>query len=311
MVSCLTVIGKVKLSHIVIQYYHFILFITLVGTMNNRKWQDKLELGSLCHEQFVDIVSIPEIARLGIQLSGISTMIDTFHLQRVNPDNHTVIYTLAGQGLLTTPNGEFYAQKNSLITVAARSPFSIQVQVSPWKIVWFNLNNIPHWQTLNNRPPLQTFSFRAMAIYHMLGLIFHESNKARRINWLSQLEVYLNESLNKGIKAAPEQDRLEHIFDKVNSQLQVSWTIEHLSAMAYYSAAHLHRLCQQRFGRSPIQQLIFLRMERAKYLLIYTNLSIAQIAEQVGYQEVSNFSKRFKKSLGTPPADFRKGCLPK
>jgi AraC-like DNA-binding protein len=274
--------------------------------MNNRKWQDKLELGSLCHEQFVDILSFPEIARLGIQLSGISTMVDTFHLQRVDPDNHTVIYTLAGQGLLTTPDGEFCAQKNSMITVAARSPFSIQVQVSPWKIVWFNLNNIPQWQTLYNRPLLQTFSFRAMAIYHLLGLIFHETNKTLLINWLSQLEIYLNESLNKDIRATPEQDRLEHIFDKVNSQLHVAWTIERLSALTYYSAAHLHRLSQQRFGRSPIQQVIFLRMARAKYLLIYTNLSITQIAEQVGYQEVSNFSKRFKKSLGTPPATFRK-----
>jgi AraC-like DNA-binding protein len=276
--------------------------------MNNRKWQDKLELGPFCHEQFVDIVSAPEIARLGIQLSGISTMIDTFHLQRVDPDNHTVIYTLAGQGLLTTPNGEFYTQKNSMITIAAHSPFSIQLQVSPWKIVWFNLNTISHWQALYKRPPMQNFCFRAMAIYHLLGLVFHEKHKTPRTNWLNQLDIYLNESFNKDIRATPEQDRLDHIFHKVNSQLQMAWTIERLSAQAHYSAAHLHRLCQQRFGRSPIQQVIFLRMERAKYLLIYTNLSIAQIAEQVGYQEVSNFSKRFKKSLGSSPAAFRKAA---
>jgi AraC-like DNA-binding protein len=279
--------------------------------MNNRRWQDKLELGSLCHEQFVDIESLPEMARLGIQLSGISTMVDTFHLQRVDPNNHTVIYTLEGQGRLTTPDGEFCAQKNSMITVAAHSPFSIQVQVSPWKIVWFNLNDIPHWQTLYHRTPLQTFSFQAMPIYHLLGLIFHEKNKMLSVNWFSQLEIYLNESLNKGIRATPEHDRLEHLFRKVNSQLQMAWTIERLSALAYYSSAHLHRLCQQRFGRSPIQQVIFLRMARAKYLLIYTNLSIAQIAEQVGYQEVSNFSKRFKKSLGTSPANFRKAIAHK
>jgi AraC-like DNA-binding protein len=274
--------------------------------MNKRKWQDKLELGPLCHEQFVDIASVPEIAKLGIQLSGISTMIDIFHLQRVNPDNHTVIYTLSGEGLLTTKDGEFHAQKNSMITVPAGSPFSIQVQDSPWKIVWFNLNNIPRWQTLFNRPPLQSFSFRAMSIYHIEGLIFHETDKTLRVNWLSQLEMYLNESLNNGIRTTPEQDRLTYIFHKVNSQLQAAWTIERLSELAYYSAAHLHRLCQQRYGRSPIQQVIFLRMARAKYLLTYTNLSITQIAEQVGFQEVSNFSKRFKKSLGTPPANFRK-----
>ncbi|PKG92948.1 AraC family transcriptional regulator [Paraglaciecola sp. MB-3u-78] len=277
--------------------------------MDNKKWQDKLELGPLCHEQFVDIDSLPEIARLGIQLSGISTMVDTFHLQRSDPDNHTVIYTLAGQGLLKTPEGEFYAQKNSMITIPARSPFSIQVQTSPWKIVWFNLNNITRWQSLYNRQPLQPFNYRAMVIFHLLGLIFHEKNKSLSETWLKQLEIYLDESLNKGVTATREQDRLEDLFHTVNSQLHVNWTIKRLSDMACYSAAHMHRLCQQRFARSPIQQVIFLRMARAKYLLIYTNLSISQIAEQVGYPELSNFSKRFKKSIGISPATFRKSVL--
>jgi AraC-like DNA-binding protein len=277
--------------------------------MDNRKWQDKLELGPLCHEQFVDIDSLPAIAKLGIQLSGISTMVDTFHLERSDPDNHTVIYTLAGQGLLKTPDGEFFAKKNSMITVAARSPFSIQVQTSPWKIVWFNLNNIARWKSLYNRQPLRPFSYRAMAIFHLLGLIFHEKNRPLSETWLKQLEIYLDESLNKGVRTTREQDRLEDLFHTVNSRLQVTWTIERLSDMACYSKAHMHRLCQQRFARSPIQQVIFLRMARAKYLLIYTNLSISQIAEQVGYPELSNFSKRFKKSLGISPATFRKSVL--
>jgi AraC-like DNA-binding protein len=248
---------------------------------------------------------VPEIASLGIKMSGVSTMIGSFCLERINPNNYTLLFTIEGTGQLTTSNDTSIIEKNSLTTLPAGAPFQIMLNSPYWKIAWFNLNDIPHWRTLCEVQPVNKLSQRCESVYHALSLIYHEPNKLLRAGCLSQLSQYLTDSLAASIPSNQDQHRLNVMFQYVEQQMQVPWNIEQLCALVCYSASHLHRLCQTRFGRSPMQQVIFLRIERAKYLLRYSDLSIAQIAEYLGYQEVSNFSKRFKKSVGQAPTHYR------
>jgi two-component system response regulator YesN len=49
-----------------------------------------------------------------------------------------------------------------------------------------------------------------------------------------------------------------------------------------------------------------IRLEDAKKLLKTTSLNIAEIARQVGYNDVRYFSKLFIKSVGIKPVEYRK-----
>jgi AraC-like DNA-binding protein len=122
-------------------------------------------------------------------------------------------------------------------------------------------------------------------------------------------QQYLNQMMGKNTPAQNEQTvplrRLSTLFDDIQQQLHAPWTVEVMSAKVYYSPPHLHRLCQKYFGQSPMQRLIFLRMERAKHLLTDTYWPLIQVANTVGYQDVSNFSTRFKKSVGLAPSRYR------
>jgi len=62
----------------------------------------------------------------------------------------------------------------------------------------------------------------------------------------------------------------------------------------------------QRVGQTPMQYLTFWRMQRARELLAATRLSIAAIAERVGYQSEAAFNKAFKKAVGTGPGAYRR-----
>lgn len=59
-------------------------------------------------------------------------------------------------------------------------------------------------------------------------------------------------------------------------------------------------------GETFINYLTSLRIEKAKDLLMTTNFRIYEIAEMVGYRNVENFNRVFKKNIGTSPAQFRK-----
>ena len=48
-----------------------------------------------------------------------------------------------------------------------------------------------------------------------------------------------------------------------------------------------------------------LRMEQAKRLLQSTQLTIREIVKEVGYTDVSNFMRKFKKNEGITPTQYR------
>ena len=48
------------------------------------------------------------------------------------------------------------------------------------------------------------------------------------------------------------------------------------------------------------------RLKRAKNLLRGTNMSVENIAAEVGYENVENFNRLFKKTLGKTPLQYRK-----
>ena len=58
--------------------------------------------------------------------------------------------------------------------------------------------------------------------------------------------------------------------------------------------------------RSVYEEVLRLRMNHACTLLIETNLSIAQIAEALNYEEIKYFSRGFSKVIGTSPSAYRK-----
>ncbi len=63
-------------------------------------------------------------------------------------------------------------------------------------------------------------------------------------------------------------------------------------------------------GISPEKYIGELRCRHAEQLLRFTNKSIPEIAEELGYVDRYHFSKRFKNYGGVSPAEFRKHLVP-
>lgn len=71
------------------------------------------------------------------------------------------------------------------------------------------------------------------------------------------------------------------------------------------SAPYLTTLFTQETGRSLNDCIIERRVEEAKRLLEYTELSVSEVGERVGYPEPTHFSRLFRKRDGRSPTAFR------
>jgi len=68
---------------------------------------------------------------------------------------------------------------------------------------------------------------------------------------------------------------------------------------------------REHLGRSPNQEIQRVRLLRARRLLELTNISISQVAEAVGFAEVSGLTHFFERLTSYTPRDYRawaRGC---
>lgn len=72
------------------------------------------------------------------------------------------------------------------------------------------------------------------------------------------------------------------------------------------SLPYLSQYFKSHVGKTLLDYVTDLKIEKAQELLRGTNLSVKEIAEQVGYYNVNSFSRRFKQITGMAPGEYRK-----
>lgn len=84
-------------------------------------------------------------------------------------------------------------------------------------------------------------------------------------------------------------------------------TVEEIAHLVGIERSHFSKMYRKVYGIAPIDFLLQLRMQEAQLLLQHTSYKIAEIAQAVGYQDISSFSKAFKKRVGISPHAYREG----
>lgn len=87
-----------------------------------------------------------------------------------------------------------------------------------------------------------------------------------------------------------------------NKDLDINLICEHLNI----SASYFSKIFKNETNGTFIDYLTKIRMEKAKELLINTDLKVYEISEKIGYEDPHYFSYNFKKKVGLKPTKFRK-----
>lgn len=125
----------------------------------------------------------------------------------------------------------------------------------------------------------------------------HSDNNAPLIGNISQ-------SLGGGL-AACKGVNAEQLSAYIDKNIENIATLDDLSDHMHINKSTLTDIFKKIFGMTPMRYVIHRRMEKAKELLLYSDLSISEISEKLGFSSIYYFSKAFKEREGLSPLSFR------
>ena len=108
-----------------------------------------------------------------------------------------------------------------------------------------------------------------------------------------------------GLAYSQRRAVLEHIEEHLAEEISLAT----LASVAQLSPYHFLRAFKELFGVPPHRYHAQQRIERAKTLLADHNLSLLQIAIELGFAEASSFSLAFRKIARLPPSAYRRRLL--
>ena len=166
------------------------------------------------------------------------------------------------------------------------TPIFIKMPLNSYKGLISRLTELDGYKTLS---PTLTSALLHSIISYLLG-------------------IYLENAHTTGKHASPPWF-LEFIR-KIQKPEYFSKKIEDLVSYSNYTHAHFLLLFKQQTGQTLISYITDLRMNYAAQLLLSTDISVIQIANEVGYDNHSFFSQKFRKRFGVTPVEYRKRNTP-
>lgn len=100
--------------------------------------------------------------------------------------------------------------------------------------------------------------------------------------------------------------RLVVIRDGLRGDPAAAPRVDELARRAGLSRFHFQRRYKEAFGRTPLEDITQLRIERAKLLLAGDHASVTDVCFEVGYSSLGSFSTLFAERAGCPPSAWRR-----
>lgn len=100
--------------------------------------------------------------------------------------------------------------------------------------------------------------------------------------------------------------RMNAVVDHINRHYAEPIGLADLAKVASLSISQFERRFRIVFEQTPSRFLIRYRLTRASHILMHSDNTVSQIAQDVGFYDHSHFTREFQKLFGMAPGRYRK-----
>jgi len=100
-------------------------------------------------------------------------------------------------------------------------------------------------------------------------------------------------------------EAITYMQENIHNPISLAEIANHVA----YSPYHFSRMFKKQIGISPLYYVSSLRLQKAKEMLLKTNLTVRDIGLEIGQQSLGTFTTRFTERVGQSPAQFRNSIM--
>lgn len=115
-------------------------------------------------------------------------------------------------------------------------------------------------------------------------------------------------ALRKSHIDTKSESRINTVCRRIYENITTPPSIAELAEDCYLSVGRFTHLFKEATGKSYTGYISFIRIEKAKEALAFTDIPISEIALSLGYEDQNYFSRCFRKIEGCSPSKYRKSA---
>jgi two-component system response regulator YesN len=122
-------------------------------------------------------------------------------------------------------------------------------------------------------------------------------------NWI---HYFIDKAVDYTEEIAKSQSVIGKAKEYINANLKNEITREDIANHVFLNPDYLTRVFKKSTGLSIVEYVTEIRIKKSLALLNSSNLPISAVASEVGYDNLTYFSKLFKKAVGSTPSEYRR-----
>ncbi len=103
----------------------------------------------------------------------------------------------------------------------------------------------------------------------------------------------------------PQYEKLCSLRRSIRKNPAFPWKISEIADSLYLSKSYLQKIYKTFFNKSIIEEMIEFRIEKAKSLLLETQITVTEISRICGYSSYNYFVRQFRAIVGCTPQEYR------
>lgn len=238
---------------------------------------------------------------------GITNPSPNYHIRRANSGICLFEYVLEGEGEVKIDGvwrrvgaGDFYIMSSGIDHEYRSS------QTDPWKKLWVNYSS-DYMSAFLRSYGIECGIFHSESV----RLYFEELISLPKSDGLTEDTYFrIADRLHKIIRAAAmlnndASDDEYGMRKSLSGYVHKKLNLDAFAAELHMSKSNVIRIFKKRYGVTPYEYVINMRLENAKILLRETKLSIKEIADKLVFFDEHYFSSLFLKKIGVRPGAYR------